>query len=58
VLLQSSRGSSAKGRAALSGVDGILVPGGFGIAAWRQIDAIRYARERGVPTRLQDCKPR
>jgi CTP synthase len=34
----------------LSGVDGILVPGGFGergIAG--KIDAIRYARQRGIP---------
>src|SRR5437773_1955079 len=35
---------------ALSDVDGILVPGGFG---WRgiegKLEAIRYARERGVP---------
>jgi len=34
----------------LSGVDGILVPGGFGergIAG--KIDAIRFARERGIP---------
>jgi CTP synthase len=34
----------------LEGVDGILVPGGFG---WRgiegKLEAIRYARERGVP---------
>ena len=35
---------------ALSGVDGVLVPGGFGV---RGIDgklgAVRYARERGIP---------
>jgi CTP synthase len=34
----------------LSGVDGVLVPGGFGergIAG--KIDAIRYARQRGIP---------
>jgi len=36
--------------AALSGVDGVLIPGGFGV---RGIDgklgAVRYARERGIP---------
>ncbi|HYX80571.1 MAG TPA: CTP synthase [Actinomycetota bacterium] len=37
-------------RAVLEGVDGIVVPGGFG---WRgvegKLDAIRFAREEGVP---------
>lgn len=34
----------------LSGVDGILVPGGFGYRGITgKIEAIRYARERGVP---------
>src|SRR5205823_6447411 len=34
----------------LSGVDGVLVPGGFGDRGIEgKIEAIRYARERGVP---------
>jgi CTP synthase len=34
----------------LSGVDGVLVPGGFGYRGLPgKIDAIRFARERGVP---------
>ncbi len=34
----------------LAGVDGVLVPGGFGERGIRgKIEAIRYARERGVP---------
>jgi len=34
----------------LGGVDGILVPGGFGERGFEgKIDAIRWARERGVP---------
>jgi CTP synthase len=34
----------------LSGVDGVLVPGGFGYRGITgKIEAIRYARERGVP---------
>jgi CTP synthase len=34
----------------LSGVDGILVPGGFGYrGVTGKVEAIRYARERGVP---------
>jgi CTP synthase len=34
----------------LGGVDGILVPGGFGTRGTQgKIDAIRFARERGVP---------
>ena len=36
--------------AALGGLDGILVPGGFGVRGVEgKIAAIRYARERGVP---------
>jgi CTP synthase len=36
--------------AALSGVDGVLVPGGFGARGTEgKIAAIRYAREQGVP---------
>jgi CTP synthase len=34
----------------LAGVDGVLVPGGFGIRGIEgKIEAIRYAREQGVP---------
>jgi CTP synthase len=34
----------------LAGADGILVPGGFGVRGVEgKVDAIRYARERGVP---------
>jgi CTP synthase len=34
----------------LGGADGILVPGGFGVRGVEgKVDAIRYARERGVP---------
>jgi CTP synthase len=37
--------------AALSGVDGVLVPGGFGVRGIEgKLGAVRYARERGVPT--------
>ncbi|EWM17266.1 CTP synthase [Kutzneria sp. 744] len=36
---------------ALSGVDGVLVPGGFGVRGIEgKIGAIRYARTRGIPT--------
>ena len=35
---------------ALGDVDGILIPGGFGVRGVEgKIDAVRYARERGVP---------
>ncbi len=37
--------------AALSGVDGVLVPGGFGVRGIEgKLGAIRHARERGIPT--------
>jgi CTP synthase len=37
--------------AALSGVDGVLVPGGFGVRGIEgKLGAVRYARERGIPT--------
>ncbi|MFL5768143.1 MAG: CTP synthase [Actinomycetota bacterium] len=42
----------ASGSAAdvLAGVDGVLVPGGFGIRGIEgKIEAIRYAREQGIP---------
>lgn len=36
--------------AALAGLDGILVPGGFGYRGINgKVEAIRYARERGIP---------
>jgi CTP synthase len=35
---------------ALSGMDGILIPGGFGVRGVEgKVAAVRYARERGVP---------
>ncbi|HZB49584.1 MAG TPA: CTP synthase [Mycobacteriales bacterium] len=37
--------------AALSGVDGVLVPGGFGVRGIEgKLGAVRHARERGIPT--------
>jgi CTP synthase len=34
----------------LAGMDGILIPGGFGVRGVEgKIDAVRFARERGVP---------
>jgi CTP synthase len=37
--------------AALSGVDGVIVPGGFGIRGIEgKIGALKYTRERGIPT--------
>jgi CTP synthase len=37
--------------AALSGVDGVVVPGGFGVRGIEgKIGAVRYARERAIPT--------
>src|SRR5262249_22303348 len=42
----SSRGAEAM----LAGVDGILVPGGFGMRGIEgKIEAIRFARTRGIP---------
>jgi CTP synthase len=36
--------------AALAGVDGILIPGGFGVRGVEgKVEAVRFARERGVP---------
>jgi CTP synthase len=41
---------SAGAATALAGVDGVLIPGGFGIRGIEgKIGAIRYARERGIP---------
>src|SRR4029077_11183217 len=37
--------------AALQGVDGVVIPGGFGVRGIEgKIGAARYARERGIPT--------
>ena len=37
--------------AALAGVDGVVIPGGFGVRGIEgKIGAARYARERGIPT--------
>ena len=37
--------------AALSGVDAVVIPGGFGIRGIEgKLGALRYARERGIPT--------
>ena len=37
-------------RGARRGVDGVLIPGGFGVRGVEgKVDAVRYARERGVP---------
>jgi len=37
--------------AALSGVDGVVIPGGFGVRGIEgKIGAVRHARERGIPT--------
>jgi CTP synthase len=36
---------------ALSGVDGVVIPGGFGVRGIEgKIGAVRYAREHGIPT--------
>jgi CTP synthase len=36
---------------ALSGVDGVVIPGGFGVRGIEgKIGAVRHARERGIPT--------
>jgi CTP synthase len=41
---------NGKLKAELAGVDGILIPGGFGIRGVAgMIEAVRYARENGVP---------
>jgi CTP synthase len=37
--------------AALAGVDGVVIPGGFGVRGIEgKIGAVRHARERGIPT--------
>ncbi len=46
-LCETPAGASAQ----LSGVDAVVIPGGFGIRGIEgKLGAIRYARERGVPT--------
>jgi CTP synthase len=43
--------TQAGAAAALSGVDGVVIPGGFGVRGIEgKIGASRYARENGVPT--------
>jgi CTP synthase len=46
-LCETPAGAAAK----LAGVDGVVIPGGFGIRGIEgKLGAIRYARENGVPT--------
>ncbi len=46
-LCETPAGAAAQ----LAGMDGVLIPGGFGIRGIEgKVGAIRYARERGVPT--------
>ena len=50
VRIEAEEVSSRGADALLGGVDGILVPGGFGMRGIEgKIEAIRYARTRGVP---------
>ena len=53
VIVQRVEAEEVSGRGAdgiLGGVDGILVPGGFGMRGVEgKIEAIRYARTRGIP---------
>jgi CTP synthase len=43
--------SASGAAAALSGVDGVVIPGGFGVRGIEgKIGAARYARENGIPT--------
>jgi CTP synthase len=43
--------TAAGAAAALAGVDGVVVPGGFGIRGIEgKVGALRYTRERGIPT--------
>jgi CTP synthase len=46
-LCETAAGAAAQ----LAGVDGVVIPGGFGIRGIEgKLGAIKYARERGVPT--------
>ncbi|NBU75512.1 MAG: CTP synthase [Planctomycetes bacterium] len=48
--IDSEEIEDGKAEAILAGVDGILVPGGFGYRGIPgKLEAIRYARERGIP---------
>jgi CTP synthase len=51
VWVASDRATTPSGAAhALSGVDGVLVPGGFGVRGIEgKVGAIHYARTRGIP---------
>ncbi|WP_425414612.1 CTP synthase [Pseudonocardia spinosispora] len=50
VWVTSDDCEDASAATALAGVDGVLIPGGFGIRGIEgKIGAIRYARERGIP---------
>jgi CTP synthase len=43
--------TAAGAAAALAGVDGVVIPGGFGIRGIEgKVGALRYTRERGIPT--------
>ncbi|HEX6874000.1 MAG TPA: CTP synthase [Micromonosporaceae bacterium] len=43
--------SASGAAAALAGVDGVVIPGGFGVRGIEgKIGAVRYARERAIPT--------
>jgi CTP synthase len=43
--------SATGASAALAGVDGVVIPGGFGVRGIEgKIGAVRYAREHGIPT--------
>ncbi|MFC9444433.1 CTP synthase, partial [Brevibacterium sp. NPDC056947] len=49
--------SEAGAAAALSGLDAICIPGGFGVRGIEgKVGALRYARENGIPT-LGLCRP-
>ena len=50
VRIEAEEVSDRGAEGALGGVDGILVPGGFGMRGIEgKIEAIRYARTRGIP---------
>ena len=51
VAVRRVRDAGRAPRRALAGVDGVVVPGGFGIRGIEgKVGALRYARERGIPT--------
>jgi CTP synthase len=50
-VTSDSCATEAGAAAALAGVDGVVIPGGFGIRGIEgKIGAVRHARERGIPT--------